>query len=337
MRYQAIGAKSPALTKTTALAAAGAIAAGLSATAAHAGGTPAGTSITNVATATYEQASGAEASVESNEVTLVVDELLDVTVSSAEPADVVGAPGLAGALLRFTVTNVGNGNEAFELTAVTNGGGDDFDPVAGAILLDANGNGQYDAGTDLPYVAGANDPDLAPDEARSVFVRSTLPASATDAQRALVRLQAKAKTGSGTPGTAFAAAGQGGGNAVVGATGAAAADDAWYKIAAAAIAFAKSAVVADPFGGTTQGPGATITYTLTATVTGSGSLKNVRVTDPVPDGTTYLPGSIALDATGLTDAEDGDAGRFTGAGIEVGLGTLAAGTSRTVRFKVKID
>lgn len=337
MRYQAIGAKSPALTKTTALAAAGAIAAGLSASPAHAGGTPAGTSITNVATATYEQASGAEASVESNAVTLVVDELLDVTVSSAEPADVVGSPGLAGALLRFTVTNVGNGNEAFSLAVVTDKGGDDFDPVAGAILLDANGNGEYDAGVDLPYVAGANDPEFAADEAKTVFVRSTLPAAATDAQRAVVQLEAKAKTGSGTPGTAFAGAGQGGGNAVVGATGAAAQDEAWYKIAAAAIAFAKSAVVADPFGGATKGPGATITYTLTATVTGSGSLKNVRVTDPVPAGTTYEAGSLVLDAAGLTDAEDGDAGRFTGSAVEVGLGTLAAGTSRTVRFKVKID
>lgn len=336
MRYQAIGAKSPPLTKRIARAAAIG-AAGLSATPALAGGTPAGTSISNVATATYEQANGADATVESNEVTLIVDELLDVTVASAEPADVTGSPGVAGALLRFVVTNAGNGSEAFELTAVSNGGGDDFDPAVTALVLDANGNGAYDAGVDLPYVAGANDPELAPDESKAVFVLSTLPVAAANAQRGKVRLQAAAKTGSGTPGTAFAGAGQGGGNAVVGATGGAAGDDAWYKIAAAALAFAKSAAVADPFGGTTQGPGATITYTLTATVTGSGSLSNVRIADPVPDGTTYEAGSITLDAAGLTDAEDGDAGRFTGSAIEVGLGTLAAGASRTVRFKVKID
>lgn len=336
MRYQAIGAKSPALTKRTAFAV-GIVAAGLSATPALAGGTPAGTNITNVATATYELANGNEASVDSNKVTLVVDELLDVTVASAEPADVIGSPALTGAVLRFTVTNAGNGSEAFELVAAANGGGDDFDPVVTGVILDSNGNGAYDAGVDLPYVGGANDPELAPDEAKSVFVLSTLPAGVTDAQRGKVQLQARAKTGSGTPGTAFAGAGQGGGNAVVGATGGAADDEAWYKIAAAAIAFAKSAIVADPFGGTTQGPGAIVTYTLTATVTGSGSLANVRVTDPVPEGTTYQAGSIVLDAGALTDAQDADRGRFTGSAIEVGLGTLAAGSTRTIRFQVKID
>jgi uncharacterized repeat protein (TIGR01451 family) len=84
-------------------------------------------------------------------------------------------------------------------------------------------------------------------------------------------------------------------------------------------------------------PGATITYTLAATVSGSGSLADLRVTDLVPAGTSYTAGSITLDGGALTDAADADSGSFTGTGIAVGLGNVAAGSTRTVTFKVKID
>jgi uncharacterized repeat protein (TIGR01451 family) len=304
----------------------------------YAAGTPAGTNIQNVATATYEVSPGGpETSVDSNTVTLTVDELLDVTVASADPSDVTAAPGSSGQVLRFTVANGGNGTERFTLGTIANGGGDDFDPTVTSIVLDTNGNNAYDAGIDTVYVAGSNDPELAADAAITVFVLSTIPAGAADAQRGKVELTAAAKTGTGAPGTSFAGLGQGGGNAVVGLTGADALDAGWYKIAKAAITFAKSATVADQWGGTTQAPGAVITYTLTATVGGTGSLGNVRISDPIPAGTTFAPGSITLDGTALSDADDADAGRFTGTGIAVGLGNLASGASRTVTFKVKID
>ena len=95
--------------------------------------------------------------------------------------------------------------------------------------------------------------------------------------------------------------------------------------------------MADQFGGASQVPGATITYTLTTTVAGSGSLANLRVSDPVPAGTTYTPASITLDGTPLSDASDGDSGSFSGTAISVGLGNVAAGATRTVTFKVRID
>jgi uncharacterized repeat protein (TIGR01451 family) len=304
----------------------------------HAAGTPAGTNIQNVATATYETTPGGpEASVSSNTVSLTVDELLDVSVAWADPADVVAAPGAAGQVLRFTLTNGGNGTESFTLGTIANGGGDDFDPSVTSIVIDSNGNNAYDAGVDTVYVAGSNDPELGADEAITVFVVSSIPAGATDTQRGKVDLTAAANTGTGAPGTSFAGAGQGGGNAVVGATGGDGQDDGWYKIAKAAIAFSKSATVADQFGGTTQAPGATITYTLSATVSGTGSLGNVRIADPIPAGTTFKAGSLTLDGAALSDADDADAGRFTGTGINVGLGTLASGASRTVTFQVKID
>jgi uncharacterized repeat protein (TIGR01451 family) len=337
MRYQATGAKSSAFRKNAALAAFTAVATGVCAGPAFAAGTPAGTNITNVATATYEQPSGGETSIDSNIVTLKVDELLDVSVAWGDPADVGTSPGLTAQRLKFTVTNGGNGPEAFTLATVANGGGDDFDPAVTGIVLDSNGNGAYDAGVDTVYTSGSNDPQLDPDQSITVFVLSTIPASEGDGHRGRVDLTAVAKTGSGTPGTSFAGLGQGGGDAVVGATGADAEDDGYYRVSAASVAFVKSATVADVFGGDASAPGSTITYTLAATVSGSGSVANLRVTDAVPAGTTYQAGSITLEGSPLTDSADADAGSFTGTGISVGLGTVAAGSTRTVTFKVKID
>ena len=335
MRYQATGAKSPAFRKNAALAALTAASACIFASPAQAAGTPAGTDITNVATATYELPNGGEASVDSNIVTLKVDELLDVSVAWADPSDVSAAAGGTGQRLKFTITNGGNGAESFTLGTIANGGGDDFDPSVTSIVLDSNNNGAYDAGVDTVYSSGSNDPQLDPDQSLTVFVLSSIPAAAGDGQRG--RITAVARTGSGAPGTSFAGQGQGGGDAVVGATGADSEDDGHYRVARASIAFVKSAAVADAFGGTAAAPGSTITYTLAATVSGSGSLANLRVGDPVPAGTTYQPGSLTLEGAPLTDSADADAGSFDGTAISVGLGSVAAGATRTITFQVKID
>jgi uncharacterized repeat protein (TIGR01451 family) len=330
-------ARARARRRVCALAACGAGAIALAPVPAFAGGTPAGTNIQNVATATYDVPGGGTADVASNTVTIRVDELIDVAVAWADPADVAVTPGAASQLLRFTVTNGGNGPERFALSTVAAQGGDDFDPVVTAIFLDANGNNAYDAGVDTLYVAGSNDPLLGADESIAVFVLSSIPPGGQDQARGRVDLVATARTGTGAPGTAFAGQGEGGGNAVIGATGGRAQDDGWYRLSAASLAFVKSASVADPYGGVTQVPGSVITYTLVATVSGSGALPNLRVSDPIPAGTTYQPGSIRLEGTSLTDAADGDSGRFTGSAIEVGLGSVPAGASRTVSFRVTID
>jgi uncharacterized repeat protein (TIGR01451 family) len=337
MIYQSPGANSPAFCKAALWTAAGAAAAAGWAAPGHAAGTPAGTNVTNVATATYDLPSGGETSVQSNEVVLKVDELLDVTVASGETADVATTAGALAQVHKFTIANGGNGVESFALASVANGGGDDFDPVVSAIVLDSNGNGAYDAGVDTVYVAGANDPELDPDESATVFILSAIPAAAGDGHRGRIQLTAAAKTGTGVPGTSFAGQGQGGGDAVVGSTGADSDADGWYRVSKATVSFVKSATVSDPFGGTTKSPGATITYTLEATVSGSGSVVNLRVADPIPTGTTYKPGSITLDGTALTDAADADSGRFASGAVSVALGNIAAGTTKTIRFQVKID
>lgn len=304
--------------------------------AAWAAGTLAGTNIENIATASYDTGSGT-IDIQSNTSVILVDELLDVTVSSSDPGDVPTTPGATNAVLTYRVTNNGNGPETFGLTPNVANSGDDFDPTLAQIVIDTNNNGVYDPGVDTVYVAGTNDPLLSPDQSITIFVLTNIAPTQTNGERANVSLVAAATTGTGAPGTTFAGAGEGGGNAVVGSSGADGEASGFLRVDAASVALVKSATVADPFGGTNAVPGATITYTILATVSGAGSLNNLVINDPVPAGTTYVAGSITLQAASLTDAADADAGNFNGTRVSVQLGNVPAGQTRTVTFQTVIQ
>lgn len=303
---------------------------------AFATGTVAGTDIDNIAEATYDTPSG-PVTIQSNMVRIKVDELLDVTVVTTDPGDIATAPGAVGNVQTFRVTNTGNGDEAFRLTATTGIGGDDFDPTLTQIILDTNGNGVYDPGVDTTYVAGSNDPVLQPDQSTIIFVITSTPIAVSNGNRGTTNFLAVAVTGSGAPGTSFANAGQGGGNAVVGTTGGDADANSFLAVQAASVSLVKSALIVDPFGGNRPVPGATITYSLVATISGVGSLNNLVISDPVPAGTTYRANSTTLEAAALTDAADADAGNYNGTRISVSAGNVPAGQSRTVTFQTVIQ
>ena len=316
--------------------ASGVLAALLCSNGAHAAGTLAGTDIQNIATASYESG-GDTVEVDSNAVVFKVDELLDVTTISSDPGDVVTTNGAQNVVSTFRVTNTGNGPEAFRLTPNVANGGDDFDPALAQVVLDTNGNGVYDPGVDTVYVAGTNDPLLNPDQAITVFVLTNIPATQVNNDRAEVKLLAAAVTGTGTPGTTFAGQGQGGGNAVVGTTGADADASGFLLVQAASVALVKSASILDPFGGNTTVPGSIITYTLASTVSGNGTLNNLAINDPIPANAQYVAGSMTLNGAVLTDAADTDSGNFNGTRISVRLGNVPAGQVDTVTFKVRVQ
>ncbi len=311
----------------------------LASTSAYAAGTVAGTDIVNVAQATYDgPPGGPPVTIDSNIVTIKVDELLDVTVVSSDPGDIATSPGLAAQVTTYQVTNTGNGSEAFTLSADTAKPGDEFDTTFEQIIFDTNSNGVYDPGVDTIYTAGTNDPVLAPDESVTVFILSTIPASANDADRAEIELSAVANTGSGTPGDIFPGQGDGGGDAVVGSTGADDEASGFFVVQSAEVTLVKSATIVDPFGGAEAVPGAVILYQLVATTTGTGDLTNLAITDDIPADTTYKVESITLEGAAQTDAAgDADAGSFNGSSIAVSLGTVPGGQTRTITFQVTID
>ena len=294
-----------------------AIAAALITTPAHAGGVKAGTLIENTASATYDGGAG-PVTIPSNTITVKVDELLDVTVTSRDSGPVSAAPG--SAVLTFELTNTGNGPEAYTLTANPAVAGNDFDTTVNGIAVDTNGNGVYDPGVDQMLTGPATTAAIAADASLTVFVLVTIPGGVADGDQSDVSLLAEAVTGTGAPGTAFAGQGAGGGNAIVGSTGANATATGSLSVGITDVDLIKSATVRDPFGGTGIVPGATITYAIRAEVRGSGSVSDLVVTDAAPADTTYVAGSLKLDGATLTDAADADAGRSSTSGISVDLG-----------------
>ncbi|MGL5837674.1 MAG: hypothetical protein ACRCY3_04150 [Sphingorhabdus sp.] len=303
---------------------------------AWAAGTLAGTNIENIATASYDTGAGT-VDIQSNPAVILVDELLDVAVISRDSGDVPSSNGANDVVLTYRITNDGNGPEAYRLTANVTNGGDDFDPTLARIVIDTNGNNTYDPGLDNDYVAGSDTPILTPDQSLTVFVLTNIPIAQLNGDRANVSLLAAAATGTGAAGTTFAGAGEGGSDAVVGADGAVSQASGYLRVDAASVLLTKSAAVSDPFGGSNAVPGATITYTIVANVSGAGSLNNLVINDPIPVGTTFVLGSITLQNAALTDAVDADAGSYNGTRISVALGNVPAGDTRTVTFKATIQ
>ncbi len=307
---------------------------------AAAAGTAVGTLIENTALVNYELA-GTPLTLQSNTTTITVAERVNVTVTLQSP-QVPVAPGDAGQALLFTVTNTGNGTETFQLSMDSVLGGDDFDPtpVVPAIYFDSDASGDFNVG-DQPYTPGANDPDLLPDESISVFVVNDIPATAINGQIGRSELTATSTTGSGAPGTVFANQGDGGVNAVIGTTGGAATDTGEYLVSDVLVNVSKSQLVSDPFGGNEPIPGATLTYTITVDVVSAGTAANSVVQDAVPALTSYVPNSITLNGSPMSDAVDADAGELDTTVVPtvvVRLGDLTqASGPQTVVFQVTID
>lgn len=302
-----------------------------------AAGTSAGTSIVSQATVHLIDGDGLPQTVQSNAVTFRVDERLGVTIVPNDATHVTVRSPDTDIPVGFQITNTGNGPEPFLLLANAFIEGDQYDPVDSRIVIDANANGLFDPDADADHIPGMNDPILAADQSLTVFVVSNIPAGETQGNVGYVDLTVVAATGLGAPGTIFVGQGTDGVDAVVGATGTMVNAQSGYAIAGVVPGFEVTQSIVDPFGGNYPVPGAIITYTLTTRLTGSGNIDQVHVTDFIPDNTTYLAGTLTLDGAILTDADDSDAGHFTGSRIEVDLETLTAPVNRVVVFQVKIN
>ena len=94
--------------------------------------------------------------------------------------------------------------------------------------------------------------------------------------------------------------------------------------------------------------GEELTYTARFENTGADGAASFVVTDAIPDGTSYVPNSLAIDGVAQTDAGGDDRAEFDAAGTRVVArlgtganatagGTLAIGAASEVTFRVRID
>lgn len=309
-------------------------------TPARAAGTAAGTIINNSATVDFILA-GTPVTQTSNVASITVVERIEVVLTLQSPQLVV-APAEPGRSLLFTLTNTGNGNETFSLAMNSLLPGDDFDPVPAVpgIYFDSDGSGDISPG-DAAYVPGTNDPALPPDTSIDILLVNDIPGAVANGNVGRSELTASSTTGTGAPGDDFPGLGDGGVDAVIGATGGVAAQTGEYVVGDVQVDVVKSVAVTDPFGGDQPTPGATLTYTIAIEVMNTGTAVASVFRDPIPLDTTYVAGSITLNGGAMSDAVDADAGELDSTGaatVVVRLGDLTQiSGSQTVAFQVTIN
>ncbi len=340
--------------------------AALGATPAFAAGTTAGSTISNTATVNYTVGAVAQTAITATN-NFTVDRKVNLTVAEVGTVTTPVTPGQSAAVTTFTVTNTSNAVMDFKLTVAQLAGGtaphtgtDTFDVTAPTIYVDTNGNGTYDAGTDtaVTYLD-----ELAADASRTIFIVANVPIGATNGQIAAVSLTGQAEQG-GTAGsegavlTETAGANTAGMDTVF--ADAAGSDDIVrdgkhsarddYTVGAPVLSVAKqSRIVSDPLNGTTNPkmiPGATVEYCIVVTNAAGGAAANsVAISDPLPAQTTYDSGYgifqsgtyTGVTPTGTCNLDGTAGGSFSAGTVNGSLGTLAAGTSRTIYFRVTIN
>jgi len=311
-----------------------------------AAGTAAGTVIQNTATLTYS-IGGVPATSTTPPATFTVAELINVTLVSQDAANVAVNSPDSNRALTFVLTNTGNGPETFALSRNNAVAGDNYDPLngtAGAVFLESGAQAGFQASgpnADTPYTAGSNDPVLAADASRVVYVVSDTPASLSAGSVGRVELGAASTTpgaAGAAPGTTFPGLGQGGVDAVVGGTRALARQTGGYVVSGVAVAVAKTVVsVVDVSGGSSVRSGSIVTYRIVLAVTGGGIAQSLELNDPLPANTAYVVNSITVNGQARTDAVDADQAEFSTGTVKVRFGDTAAPINHTIEFRVVIN
>ncbi len=297
-------------------------AASLAAVAAHAAAPPAGSKIGNQASATYTNAAGDTISVTSNKVETVVQQVAGLTLlaDNAESA----APG-GKVFLPHTLTNEGNGTDAFSLTATEDVGGP-FDFTGILIYADANFDGIADSTTPITAT-----PTLAAGEAFGIVIEATVPGGATSGQSETIEVNAISQFDGAvqtTPG---------------GSAGLRTNVDTVTVSNGPITEIVKSMTVTDGPGAASDGlvgPGDIVTVTLTYSSTGLTGATNMAVTDELGEYLLYDTTTDAIwsdSATGLTDTGTDGMEQTNGSGDSIDYAydpTATATVSGTVSFTV---
>jgi uncharacterized repeat protein (TIGR01451 family) len=316
---------------------------------AYALGTPSGTAITNTATATYNDG-GTPVTKTASAPAVVVDNKVNLTVT--KNADATVLPGATNQPLVFMVKNEGNTTQRYALTPANSAG----IVMANVRIYRDNGTtpGVWDAGDTL-YVNAGTFGDVLADGTLSVLIVADTPATAISGETADYQLIATTVNAGTLIVTAPTVGANTAGVDVVFAdiSGSAAGDTARdgkhsatgiFTVNLLSLALNKTvAVLWDPnnlFVTPKAIPGAILTYSITATVTGSGTAAAVVITDPIPANATYVTNSLKLNSAALSDASDGDVGSVGGtpATVTVGLGNMTSATPvQTISFEVTIN
>lgn len=319
-------------------------------------GVAAGTSINNIATVTYtvdnivqepinSSPTGNSTSGNSNGTItqFVVDRKVDLLVTGNSNANV--NPGDAQAEVTFTLQNQGNATQEFSLISDNLLPSDNFDP--NSCNIEVTGvTGTPVTGVVLPTSGNIK---LSADQQASISVKCDIPLDNNNApilsgHTALVGLIATAEKNEDDSNTIESTTPESDSTIeTVFADGAGSDDsnrDAMHSDRRTYVATTgtlpptlnmdKSIVsVVDPNGGSTAISGSEVTYKIQINTAGVGTIENLIITDPTPVDMTYKLGSIILNNSNQSDANDADNTDFgisTADTATINLGNFAAGS-----------
>ena len=294
-------------------------------------GTSAGTEISNQAEISYLiNGTGTAQTLSSNLDRFVVDKVVDIRIDWSDTDAVEVDPGEPDRVLSFLVTNLGNGDDNVTLSYEHNESAS-FDPSVEnvRIYLDRDGNGVFDQQADQEVDRIA----LSEDENATLFIVADIP-DTPDANESYEKLKARSEsngtTGAEDPAQVDVVIRRGEDEA-----------QGIYTLRDYHLVSEKSMEILSPDG--ELHTGSVVRYILVVAIEGGdGRIENVVLEDEIPEGTEYLPGSMTLDGSPLSDAADADAGTLLEdpERIRVDLGTLEQSspgrTERNVTFEVRV-
>lgn len=277
--------------------------------AAHAAAPAAGTNISNIARATYNDGNGNSRSVDSNEVQTTVLQVASFTLVQNQT---VSSNPNGQVKLYHTLTNTGNGTDSFTLSVanVANlpaSGGDDFDFSGIQIFaLDASGN---PTGPNL--ATSGNTLTLTAGQAANLVVITTTPATAANGNKGQITVGAA---------STFTPAVTATNTDTVNVTG------------NGVITVTKSAT----YNPVTR----RVDYTLTVQNIGNSTATAININDVLDSRLTYVTGSAKLSGTGLTDADNAPIDKYTyTAGtktVTMTIDSMAPNTTSTLTFSADV-
>ncbi len=316
-------------------------------------GTLSGTSISNTATVSYLLGAVPQPDLSATSAAVLVDEKINLTVTGGVTTNV--AAGSTIQATPFTVTNNANSALDFALTVTDVIGGDQFDPLplSCSAFVENGTTPNYQAGQDTATFID----ELAANASATVYAVCDIPGSLALGDTGFVGLTAIAQGNFNAAGY-VPSTGVLGGLLAEAAANTASVDIALadiggtedlardakhsahntYLIGGAAVSVAKTVTsILDPNGTSVLMPGAVITYQITVDVTGSGSVTNLTINDPLPANTSYVSNSISLDGVPKTDAIDADNVQFSANTVTVSLGNVAAPANHVITFRATIN
>jgi hypothetical protein len=315
-----------------------ALAALLGGTAAHAGGTTAGTTITNKATLTYSVGNVNQNSIGSSptgntsgsgsNTSFVVDNKINLTVTTSDSAAVSAVPGQTAVTTTFVVTNSGNFVQDYALSLSNLSSGtqsvfstnltDNFDVSSCAITV---------GGTTQSYIAN-----LAVDASQTVKVVCPVGSSQVNGDIAALYLTAEAKVAGTNGATALTAATTNDPTVVdIVFADAAGSDDSArdakssarsaIKVVTATLLVSKTfSSVCDPMNGATNAtniPGGYVQYIVSITNNGSASAALTAISDTLNANVTFDPDYISGAGVGANCATGVSPTSASGKGFKV--------------------